>query len=68
MLRQPTQRGIASQLDSGRAKIIEKHYFSWSSEVVARERGTKPPTFRFSDLDKTVQEHSSNLSVLAHDV
>jgi hypothetical protein len=37
------------------------------SEAVARG-GVEPPTFRFSDLGKTVQEHSSNLSGLVRDV
>ena len=35
--------------------------------MVARG-GVEPPTFRFSDLGKTIQEHSLNLSVLIHDV
>jgi hypothetical protein len=47
-------------------RIWTNHGSHWS-EAVARG-GVEPPTFRFSDLGKTVQEHSQNPSVLAHDV
>jgi hypothetical protein len=56
----------SSKLDRDRLKIIKDEPLELA-EVVARG-GVEPPTFRFSDLGKSVQEHSLNLSVLIHEL